>query len=137
MMYLTRRVEFSAGHTLYNPALDPEENRSLFGKCGNPKGHGHNYVLDVTVCGEIDEKTGYFINLEILKQVLQEEVIDHLDHKNISLEIDFFKDHIATCENMAKWIWDRLAHRLKNCELFRVRLYETRNNYVEYYGDDH
>jgi len=136
MIYLTRRVEFSAAHTLSNPALSPEENQRLFGKCGNPQGHGHNYVLEVTVRGEIDEKSGFFINLETLKQMLQEEVIDHLDHKNINLEIEFFKEHVATCENMAKWIWGRLAGRMKSCELHRVKLFETRNNYVEYYGDD-
>jgi 6-pyruvoyltetrahydropterin/6-carboxytetrahydropterin synthase len=136
MIYLTRKVEFSAAHTLYNPALSPEENQHLFGKCGNPKGHGHNYVLEVTVRGEIDEKTGFFMNLETLKQILQEEIIEHLDHKNINLEVDFFKEHVATCENMARWIWDRLDVRIEGCELYRVRLYETRNNFVEYFGDD-
>ena len=136
MMYLTRRVEFSAAHVLCNPALGPEENQALFGKCGNPLGHGHNYVLEVTVRGEIEEKAGYFINLETLKQILHQEVVDHLDHKNISREVDFFAEHVATCENIARWIWGRLEKNLQGCELYRVRLFETPNNYVEYYGDN-
>ncbi|UCE17370.1 MAG: 6-carboxytetrahydropterin synthase [Gemmatimonadota bacterium] len=135
MIYLTRRVEFSAAHTLYNPDMSPEENEQCFGKCGNPKGHGHNYVLEITVKGEIDKKTGFFINVDTLKQIIRAEVVDVLDHRFINVEIDYFKKNVPTCENMAMWVWSRLESKLENCSLHRVRLYETRNNYVEYYGD--
>ena len=136
MIYLTRKVEFSAAHTLYNPKLTPEENERLFGKCGNPKGHGHNYVLEVTVRGEVDEKSGFFINVDVLKEIIEREVIAHLDHRNMNLEIDDFKENVPTCENMVKWIWNRLSDRIEGGELYRVRLFETRNNYVEYFGDE-
>ena len=136
MFYLTRKVEFSAAHTLYNPKLSPEENTKLFGKCGNPKGHGHNYVLEITVKGSVDTKTGFFINVDTLKEIIHREVVDLLDHRFLNLEIDYFKENIPTCENMARWIWDRLERKLEGCSLYRVKLYETRDNFVEYYGDE-
>ncbi|MFQ6093646.1 MAG: 6-pyruvoyl tetrahydropterin synthase family protein [bacterium] len=136
MIYLTRRAEFSAAHILYNPELSSAENERLFGKCSNPKGHGHNYVLEVTVRGKMDRETGFFINVETLKQIIDREVIDLLDHKNISLEIDFFEENVATCENIAKWAWNRLKDKIAGCTLYRVKLYETPNNYVEYFGDE-
>ena len=136
MIFLTRRVEFSAAHTLYNPKLSSEENTRLFGKCGNPKGHGHNYVLEITVKGSVDKKTGFFINVDTMKQIIHQEVVDLLDHRFLNLEIDYFKENVPTCENMARWIWVRLENKLENCSLHRVKLYETRNNFVEYYGDE-
>jgi len=135
-MYLTRRAEFSAAHTLFNPELSRDENERLFGKCGNPQGHGHNYVLEVTVKGTIDTKTGFFINAETLKVIIDREIVDLVDHKNINLEIDYFREHVATCENMAKWIWGRLQNKIEGCTLHRVKLFETANNCVEYFGDE-
>ena len=136
MIHLTRRVEFSAAHTLHNPELDTGENTELFGKCGKPEGHGHNYVLEVTVRGEVDGKTGFFINVHTLKEIIDREIIDVLDHTFINREIDYFQTHVPTCENIAMWIWKQLVPALSGCELYRVRLYETRNNYVEYFGDE-
>lgn len=136
MVYLTRRVEFSAAHTLHNPKLSFEENEKFFGKCGNPKGHGHNYTLEVTVRGEVDQKTGFFINVDTLKESIEKEVVSQLDHKNVNLEVDFFKENVPTCENIAKWVWNRLKGRINGGELYRVRLFETHNNYVEYFGDE-
>ncbi len=137
MVYLTRKVEFSAAHTLYDPLLDPAGNERCYGKCGRPHGHGHNYVLEVTVRGEVDLQKGFFINVDTLKEILDCEVLDQLDHSNLNADVEFFRHHRPTCENIAKWIWDRLQGRIEGCKLYRVRLFETRNNYVEYFGDEY
>lgn len=136
MVYLTRRVEFSAAHTLYDPGLDQAGNERCYGKCGRPHGHGHNYVLEVTVRGEVDPRKGFFINVDELKELLDREVVELLDHSNLNADIEFFANHRPTGENISKWIWDRLQGRIDGCELYRIRLFETRNNYVEYFGDE-
>ena len=134
MMYVTRRVEFSASHFYHNPQLSPEENRRLFGKCNNPNGHGHNYALEVTVMGEIDPTTGMVVDLKDLKRLLEREVLQILDHRCLNKEIPEFATTIPTTENIAVQIWDWLAPNLTRGKLHRVRLYETSDLFVDYWG---
>jgi 6-pyruvoyltetrahydropterin/6-carboxytetrahydropterin synthase len=135
MIYLTRRVEFSASHYYHNPAFSPEENRRIFGKCNNPHGHGHNYGLEVTVAGEIDPATGMVLNVKDLKRLLETEVLEPMDHKFLNLEVPEFANLIPTTENIAIAIWNRIAARITFGRLHRVRLYETADLYVDYLGE--
>ncbi len=134
MMYVTRRVEFSASHFYHNPQLSPEENRRLFGKCNNPNGHGHNYVLEVTVAGEIDPKTGMVVDLKDLKKLLEREVLEVVDHRCLNKEIPEFATTIPTTENIAIQIWNWLAPQVTAGKLHRVRLYETPDLFADYGG---
>ena len=135
MVYLTRRAEFSASHFYHNPKLSAEENQRIFGKCSNPHGHGHNYTLEVTVAGEVDETSGFVIDLKQLKDVMNREVIDGLDHRHLNKEVPEFRDKIPTTENLAIAIWDRLATKLRGAKLHRVRVYETDDLFVDVYGE--
>jgi len=134
-VYVTRRSTFSASHRLYNPALSEAENNALFDKCANPHGHGHNYVLEVTVAGTPGENSGYVIDLKKLKHIIQEEVLSRLDHKHLNHDVEFFQGLVPTAENIAVVIWDILAPRIKDGRLFSIRLHETENNVVEYRGE--
>lgn len=136
MLYLTRREVFSASHRLYNEKYSDEENLKIFGKCSNPNGHGHNYVLEVIVRGKIDPSTGYVIDLKILKQIIRENVIDKVDHKNLNIDVDFMKGLNPTAENIAIGIWNQLVNKIPSGELYSVKIYETENNYVEYRGKE-
>jgi 6-pyruvoyltetrahydropterin/6-carboxytetrahydropterin synthase len=136
MIYLTRRERFSAAHRLYRPDWSDSENQRVFGKCSNPNWHGHNYVLWVTVKGETSTEHGFVININILKQTILDKVINKLDHKNINLEVDFMKDKIASTENLAVAIWDELKPFIEEegAILHCVKIEETENNSIEYYG---
>jgi len=134
MMYVTRRVEFSASHFYHNLRLSPEENQRIFGKCNNPHGHGHNYVLDVTVAGEVDATTGMVIDVKELKKLLEREVLEIVDHRFLNKEVPAFATKIPTSENVAVQIWDWLAPKLARGKLYRIRLYETPDLFVDYYG---
>jgi 6-pyruvoyltetrahydropterin/6-carboxytetrahydropterin synthase len=131
---ITRRLLFNAAHRVHNPALSEAENTALFGKCNNPNWHGHNYTLDVSVTGEVDERTGYVIDLALLKRIVEREVIDKVDHKNFNLEVDFMRGVIPTTENIVVAIWRVLAPVIAPARLTRLVLWETPNNYVEYDG---
>ncbi len=135
MIYVTRRAEFSASHYYHNPALSPEENRRIFGKCNNPHGHGHNYALEVTVAGEVDPKTGMVMDLKELKQLLENEVMREMDHRFLNKEVREFATTIPTTENIAVEIWRRLEPKLRLGKLHRIRLYETPDLFVDYYGE--
>lgn len=135
MIYLTRRAEFSASHYYHNSAFSPDENRRVFGKCNNPHGHGHNYTLEVTVAGDIDPATGMVLNIKDLKRLLETEVLEAMDHKFLNMEVPVFSALIPTTENIAVEIWNRLQPKLTFGKLHRVRLYETPDLYVDYYGD--
>ncbi len=135
MIYLTRKCEFSASHLYHNPAFTAEENRRIFGKCNNPHGHGHNHTLEVTVKGEVDPKSGFVMDLKELKDILNREVMDALDHRNLNKEVAEFATEIPTTENIAIWIWKRMASQMKNAKLHRVRLYEMQDLFVDYYGE--
>jgi 6-pyruvoyltetrahydropterin/6-carboxytetrahydropterin synthase len=131
---VTRRLHFSAAHRVHNPAMSDEENRRVFGKCNNPNWHGHNYILDVSVTGPLDEKTGYVIDLSRVKQIVEERVIQHVDHRNLNLEVDFLRDVIPTTENVVVGFWRVLEPALKPARLTKLVLWETVNNHVEYDG---
>lgn len=135
MMYVTRREHFSSAHRLYNPAWSDERNESVFGKCNNPAGHGHNYYVEVTVAGEVDPDTGYVVDLKELKRVIHAHVIDKLDHKNLNTDVDFLKGMNPTAENIAIGIWNQLVDRMPHGKLYRIRLYETEKNIVDYRGE--
>lgn len=135
MLYVTRREVFSASHRLYNNDLTAEENNSLYDKCANPYGHGHNFVLEVIVSGEVDPNTGYVIDLKILKKIIRDVVIDKVDHRNLNYEVDFLTGIIPTAENICIAIWKELQNKIPTGKLFSVKLFETENNYVEYKGE--
>ena len=136
MILVTRREIFSSSHRLYNPKFSDEENERVFGKCSNLNGHGHNYTLEVIVAGEVDPQTGYVIDLKLLKEIIKENVIRKVDHKNLNLDVDFLKGKIPTAENIAIGIWDQLVNKIPSGKLYSIKLYETENNYVEYKGKE-
>jgi len=135
IVYLTRKAEFSASHLYHNPAFSPEENQRIFGKCNNPNGHGHNYVLEVTVRGDVDSTTGFVVDLKKLKALMHSEVLDALDHRFLNKEIPEFLNLIPTTENLAIVCWQRLAHKFTAAKLHRVRVYETPDLFADFYGE--
>ncbi len=136
MIHITRRERFNAAHRLFRPDFDDEQNYKVFGKCSNPNWHGHNYELFVTVAGEIDSDTGFLLNLKSLSKLIKSKVIVKLDHRNINLEVDFMKGKLASTENLAVGIWNELEDHIKElgAELHCVKVVESENNYVEYFG---
>jgi len=136
MIYLTRRERFNAAHRLYREELSEEENFRIYGKCSNPNWHGHNYELFVTIKGEVKERLGYLLNLKDLSKLITKNIIDKLDHKNMNVEVDFMQGKIASTENLVVAIWDLLSPQVQKmgAELHKIRIVETENNSVEYYG---
>ena len=135
VVYITRRETFAAAHRLFKPELSDEENLKLFGKCSNPNWHGHNYTLEVIVSGEVDVETGFVMDLKDLKEIVRNNVISKVDHKNLNLDTDFMKGKIPTSENIVIAIWNELKDKITKGKLFSVKLYETENNYFEYKGE--
>ena len=131
---VTRRLTFDAAHRLHDPALSDEDNRATFGKCSNPNGHGHTYTLEVSVTGMVDNRTGYVIDLGLLKRVVEEYVVGKLDHHNINLDVAFMRDINPTAENIVVACWRELEPRVRPARLTRLRLWETPNNHAEYEG---
>jgi 6-pyruvoyltetrahydropterin/6-carboxytetrahydropterin synthase len=136
MLYLTRKCEFSAAHFYNNPNWSDAENARVFGRCANRNGHGHNYTLEVTVKGDVDAQTGFVMDLKELKQLLEREVLDALDHRHLNKEVPEFAQRIPTTENIAIAIWHRIAPKLNHARLHRVRLYELDDLFVDYYGEE-
>lgn len=136
MIYITRRERFNAAHKLYRQEWSDEQNREIFGKCSNPNWHGHNYELYVTVKGEINPETGFVIDLKELKKIITVYVTDELDHRNINLDVDFMKGKMASTEVLAVTIFEVLKPHIENqgALLHSIKLYETENNFVEYFG---
>jgi len=135
MVYLTRKAEFSASHLYHNPEFTPEENKRIFGKCNNPHGHGHNYTLEVTVKGQVDQRSGFVVDLKELKEIMNREVIEVVDHRFLNKEVAEFHDRIPTTENLAITIWAWLKPKLNVAQLHRIRVYETPDLFVDYYGE--
>lgn len=135
MVYVTRKERFSASHRLYNPTFSNERNDAVFDKCNNPNGHGHNYTLEVTVKGMPDPETGYVIDLKRLGDLIEEEIIDKVDHKHLNLDVDFLRGIIPTAENIAVVFWRILEPKITSGRLHSVRLFESENNCAEYFGD--
>jgi 6-pyruvoyltetrahydropterin/6-carboxytetrahydropterin synthase len=128
---VSRRVTFSAGHRLYNPEYDDAKNSEIFGACANPNGHGHNYVLEVYVTGPVNPETGMIINLKDMKKIINEEIVDKVDHKNLNTDVDFMTGVIPTTENLAARIWEILDRKIGGDRLARIILHESENNKVE------
>jgi len=133
-IYITREAHFNAAHRLHNPSKSDEWNRTVFGSCNSENWHGHNYVLQVTISGTPDPDTGYILDLGVLKQLLHEHVLKHLDHKNLNLDVPFLHGIIPSTENLVVAIWNQLVDVLPSGQLYCVRLYETPRNSAEYFG---
>ena len=133
MVLLTRKIEFSASHRYDNPNLSPEENRRVFGKCNNAHGHGHNYTLEITVAGEPYPVTGMVLDLKDLKDLLEREIMQHMDHRNLNVEVPELAGKIPTCENIALVIWNLLEPKIPTGRLHRVRLYESADLFADCY----
>ena len=135
-IYITRRETFNAAHKLYQANWTEKKNNLVFGKCANKNWHGHNFTLFVTVKGVPNIETGFVMNLKKLSEIINTQVIESLDHKNLNLDVSYLKDIMASTENLAIAIWDQLANEIaKNGgELAKIKLIETENNFVEYFG---
>ncbi len=137
MIFITRRERFNAAHRLFREDFTNEQNFNVFGKCSNPNWHGHNYELFVTLKGEVNKQTGFLVNLKRLSNIIRDKVINELDHKNINIEVKFMEGKLATTENLAVGIWEELQQPIRElgADLHCVKVVETENNFVEYYGD--
>jgi 6-pyruvoyltetrahydropterin/6-carboxytetrahydropterin synthase len=133
-MKVSRRATFNAAHRLFRPDWTNEKNVEIFGKCSNPNFHGHNYVLEVILDGEIDQETGYVIDLKIVKDAIKSEIDERFDHRNLNLDCPEFKDLNPTAENIAVVIWKLLRTKLPMRLELTIKLWETENNCVEYAG---
>jgi 6-pyruvoyltetrahydropterin/6-carboxytetrahydropterin synthase len=135
-IYITRRETFNAAHKLWREEWSDEKNWEVFGKCSNKNWHGHNFSIFVTVKGKPSEETGFVINLKDLSDILKEEVIEPLDHKNLNMDVPFLKGMLASTENLAIQIWERIKNPIAQAggELVKIKLIETENNFVEYFG---
>jgi 6-pyruvoyltetrahydropterin/6-carboxytetrahydropterin synthase len=136
LVYLTRKERFNAAHKLWNPQWSDEKNKEIFGKCANVNWHGHNYDLFVTVKGIPDEETGYIADLKKLSDLINEKIIDKVDHLNLNIDVDFMKDIMPSTENLAIGIWNELFVPIEvfGCVLHSIKVYETENNFAEYFG---
>jgi len=135
-MIVTARLTFSAAHRLQNDKFDADWNRRTFDKCNNPGGHGHNYILQVSVRGKIDPDSGMVIDLGDLKRIMQERAVDKVDHRNLNNDVDFLRGVIPTAENLARAFWQQLAPAIRRGALHEVMLQETEKNSVVYRGED-
>jgi len=136
MVYLTRVEHFNAAHKLYNPEWSKEQNDSVFGKCANENWHGHNYELFVTIKGKPDAGTGFLFDAKQLSKLVNQYVIDHLDHKNLNVDVPFMQGKMCSSENLAVAIWQQLQpHLPKQVQLHCIKLYETPRIFVEYFGE--
>ena len=135
ILYISRHSHFNAAHKLYNPKFDEEWNENMFGKCANKNWHGHNFELIVTVKGSPSPDTGFIMDLKLLKVIIEEEVVDKLDHKNLNLDVPELAGILPSIENMAILIWDKISAKLpEEVTMHKVHLRETNNNFVEYFG---
>jgi 6-pyruvoyltetrahydropterin/6-carboxytetrahydropterin synthase len=133
-VYITRQVHFNSAHRLHNPTKSQRWNREKYGLCTNPHWHGHNYVLEVTVAGEPDPETGYVLDLAELKRIVTVAVVDPCDHRNLNEEVPFLRGINPSTENLVIAFWEQIEPLLTAGRLYRVRLYETPRNFVEYFG---
>jgi 6-pyruvoyltetrahydropterin/6-carboxytetrahydropterin synthase len=135
-MYLTRREVFSASHRLWNLDLSDEQNFELYDKCANPNGHGHNFILEITVTGNVKGESGFAVDFKKLKHLVRTEIIEKVDHKHLNYDVDFLQGIIPTAENIVRVFWRLLEPKTGEAKLFSVRLHETENNMVEYRGEE-
>lgn len=140
MVYITKQVHFCAAHRLFNPEWSDEKNKEIFGPCANENWHGHNFELHITVKGEPEEETGMVINFKLLKEMVNREVLDHVDHRNLNIDVPFMKGKLTSCENLIVAIWNILEPLIPEstndrARLHKLKLYETPTSYAEYFGD--
>lgn len=135
MVYLTRREHFNGAHRLFNPAWTEEHNAEVFGKCANKNWHGHNFDVFVTVKGTPDPDTGFIMNAHELSKIMKREIVDRLDHKNFNMDVPELANILPSTENVVMQIWKWLTPHIKGCQLHCIKLVETENIYVEYYGE--
>ena len=139
MIYVSRKEHFNAAHKLYNPNWSREKNEAVFGPCANENWHGHNFELIVTVKGKPDPETGFVVDLKQLSQVIKKSVIEKVDHKNLNVDVEFMRGKMASCEILVEEFWKILAPEVAKItargQLHSLRLFETRNNYVEFFGE--
>jgi 6-pyruvoyltetrahydropterin/6-carboxytetrahydropterin synthase len=136
MIYITRRETFSAAHRLSRSDWSTEKNEQVFGKCSNPNWHGHNYILWVTVKGEVSNETGFVTNLSDVSMIIKKFILDKIDHKNLNDDVDFMKGKLSSTENVAIAIWQQIELPINalGCKLHCVKIQETEKNFVEYFG---
>ena len=136
-VFLTRRERFNAAHRMFHPGWSDDKNMEIYGKCSNPNWHGHNYVLFVTVKGAVNPETGYTVNLKTLSKIINQHIIEPLDHKNINIEVDFMDGILPSSENLAIAIWKRLLPHINELgvQLHCIKIEETENNFVEFFGE--
>ena len=135
MIYVTRKAHFSAAHRLYNPTFSDERNEAIFDKCNNPRGHGHNYTLEVTVAGNPDPLTGYVIDLKKLSALIDEHIVDKVDHKHLNYDVPELRGIIPTAEHIAIVFWQILEPYITEGKLYSLKVFESDNNFVEYKGE--
>lgn len=135
IVYITRRERFNAAHKLYNKNWSQEENEAFFGKCSNKYYHGHNFELFVTIKGIANPETGMVMDLKKLKKIIKESVTEQLDHKNLNEDVPFLQEMMPSIENIVVAIWDIIAPQIDNGKLHSIKLIETENNFVEYFGE--
>jgi 6-pyruvoyltetrahydropterin/6-carboxytetrahydropterin synthase len=129
---VSRKEHFNAAHRLFNTSWSDEKNDAVFGKCNNPNYHGHNYEIIVTLIGEIEIETGYVFDMKVLSDLIKEHILNHFDHKNLNLDVIYFKDLNPTAENIAMVIWRILRQQIDEKFELKIKLYETERNFVEY-----
>ena len=134
-VFVTRKAHFSAAHRLFNPKFSDEQNEAVFDKCNNPRGHGHNYTIDVTVAGEPDPETGYVIDLKQLADLIEHEILTKVDHKHLNYDVPELEGIIPTAENIALVFWQILDPKILHGSLYSIRVAESDNNYAEYFGN--
>ncbi|MFP4090778.1 MAG: 6-pyruvoyl trahydropterin synthase family protein [Cyclobacteriaceae bacterium] len=139
MIYVSRKEHFNAAHKLYNPLWSREKNEEVFGPCANDNWHGHNFEMIVTVKGKPDPETGFVVDLKKLSTLIRERVIEKVDHKNLNVDVDFMQGKMASCEILVEEIWKILSPAVSEITsrgvLHSIKLYETRNNFVEFFGE--
>jgi 6-pyruvoyltetrahydropterin/6-carboxytetrahydropterin synthase len=137
LVHITRRERFNAAHQMFNPNWSQEKNEAIFGKCANKNWHGHNYELFVTVKGTPNPDTGYCVDLKTVSDLIKQEIIDKVDHRNINLDVDFMQGKLASTENLTIAFWEILAPKIEQlgAKLHCVKVYESENNFVEYFGE--
>jgi 6-pyruvoyltetrahydropterin/6-carboxytetrahydropterin synthase len=135
IVYITRRERFNAAHKLYNPKWTEQENEDFFGKCSNKYYHGHNFELFVTIKGIANHETGMVMDLKQLKTMIKNEIVEKIDHRNLNEDVEFMKGILPSIENIIVEIWNILDSKIQNGKLHYIKLVETENNYVEYYGE--
>jgi 6-pyruvoyltetrahydropterin/6-carboxytetrahydropterin synthase len=135
MVYVTRKAHFSAAHRLFNPTYSDQRNEAVFDKCNNPRGHGHNYTIEVTVAGVPDPATGYVIDLKKLARLMDELIVDRVDHKHLNYDVPELRGIIPTAENIAVVFWQLLQTQITEGVLHSIRVFESDNNFVEYKGE--